>query len=116
MHTGGANPQLQVLAYITNNTSTCYPFVQQHLPNAIFHGVPLPGYSNYIWSKISVRSHHLYHQNDCGQDNHARKGTTMLTSIYPFQQHLPNAISSEIVLISHSLYSLIVRGAVLHEI
>ena len=102
MHTGGANPQLQVLAYITNNTSTCYPFVQQHLPNAIFHGVPLPGHSNYIGSEISVRSHYLYCQNDCGQDNHASNGTAVYTSIYPFQQHLPNTIFHGVPLPGHS--------------
>ena len=102
MHTGGAYPQLQDLAYITNNTSS-YPF-QQHLPNAIFHGVPLPGHSNYIGSEISVRSHYLYRQNDCGQDNHARNGTTVYTSIYPFQQHLPNAIFHGVPLPGHSNY------------
>ena len=80
-----------------------YPF-QQHLPNTIFHGVSLPGHSYDIDSEILVRSHYLYRQNDCGQDNHARNGTAMYTPIYPFQQHLPNTIFHGVSLPGHSNY------------
>ena len=76
-----------------------------HLHGAISHEVPLPGHSNYVGSEISVRSHYLYRWNDRGQQYQFRNATTAYTSIYPFQQHIPDAISHEVPLPEHSNYA-----------